>query len=196
MSEMKRGSPGVLGFGFDPTESEHHFLVLISPGKKDMVCISEHFTWCENEADNVSFNTGNDDAKLRVYIDRFRWDALADAVQSEFNLRLKKQKIKTGRWKAGAVPLSRMFGKELTLLAWAVEDADPVLIPTAIRNWQGLTPEERWWLFTMTNAASGHAITGRGIGWRKAVRFALTENPVCDAPPIRRGEGLFAGLDD
>ena len=30
----------------------------------------------------------------------------------------------------------------------------------------------------MTNAATGHALHGRGKGWRKAVRFALTENPV------------------
>jgi hypothetical protein len=30
----------------------------------------------------------------------------------------------------------------------------------------------------MTNAATGHAVHGRGKGWRKAVRFALTENPV------------------
>jgi hypothetical protein len=27
----------------------------------------------------------------------------------------------------------------------------------------------------MTNGATGHAITGRNKGWRKAVRFALTE---------------------
>jgi len=52
------------------------------------------------------------------------------------------------------------------------------LIPTAIRNWLGLAPEERWWLFTMTAAATGHALHGRGRCWRKAVRFALTENPV------------------
>lgn len=59
-----------------------------------------------------------------------------------------------------------------------MEDADPALIPTAIRNWSGLAPEERWWLYTMTNAATGHALHGRNRGWRKAVRYALTENPV------------------
>ena len=53
-----------------------------------------------------------------------------------------------------------------------------MLIPTALKNWRGLAPEERWRLFTMTNAATGHALHGRGKGWRKAVRFALTENPV------------------
>ena len=34
---------------------------------------------------------------------------------------------------------------------------------------------------TMTAAATGHALHGRGRGWRKAVRFALTENPVASA---------------
>lgn len=49
-----------------------------------------------------------------------------------------------------------------------------------MHNWLGLVPEERWWLYTMTNAATGHAIKGRNKGWRKAVRFALTENPVVE----------------
>ena len=74
----------------------------------------------------------------------------------------------------------RLLGKELTLLGWAVEDADPALIPTAVKNWLGLAAEERWWMFTMTNAATGHVVRGRNKGWRKAVRFALTENPVLD----------------
>ena len=64
------------------------------------------------------------------------------------------------------------------LCSLRIEDADPSLIPAAIRNWQGLAPEERWWLYTMTNAATGHALTGRGRGWRKAIRFALTETRV------------------
>jgi hypothetical protein len=35
----------------------------------------------------------------------------------------------------------------------------------------------------MTNAATGHALSGRGKGWRKAVRYALTENPVSGSQP-------------
>jgi hypothetical protein len=66
------------------------------------------------------------------------------------------------------------------------EECDPALIPTAIRNWLGLVPEERWWLYTMTNAATGHAINGRGKGWRKALRYALTENPVSEGLIQRR----------
>ena len=85
--------------------------------------------------------------------------------------------------KRGSIPLHASLGKELCVLCWAVEDADPALIPEAIRNWEGLAPEERWWLYTMTAAATGQA-EQRGVGWRKALRFALTENPLV------KGEGL------
>ena len=76
----------------------------------------------------------------------------------------------------------------MLLLAWAIEDADPALIPMAIANWRGLAPKERWWLFTMTNAATGHSLHGKGRGWRKALRFALTENPAADACPVKRDD--------
>src|SRR6266852_6856445 len=99
--------------------------------------------------------------------------------------------LKTGRWKAGQTPLSRLFGKELVLLAWAIEDADPSLISVAVKNWLGLAPEEHWWLFTITNAATGHAITGRNKGWRKAVRYALTENPVSDLQTAWREQKIL-----
>ena len=51
-------------------------------------------------------------------------------------------------------------------------------------------------MFTMTNAATGHAISGRNKGWRKAVRFALTENPVSEHRPRRFAVPLFASLAD
>ena len=50
------------------------------------------------------------------------------------------------------------------------------LIPNAIRNWVGLSPEERWWLFSMAASMTGTA-EDVDIGWRKAIRIALTENP-------------------
>jgi hypothetical protein len=43
----------------------------------------------------------------------------------------------------------------------------------------------------MTNAATGHALTGRNKGWRKAVRYALTENPVSDAQSARQEFEIF-----
>ncbi len=180
------------GFGFVPTESEHHFLVTIPTKKQENVFISEHFTWDESEArQELSFALGNEDNKMRVILPRVKWDAIADAVKAEFNQRLRQDGLKTGQWKTGRTALSRLFGKELVLLAWAIEDADPALIPVGIKNWLGLTTEERWWLFTMTNAATGHAISGRGKGWRKAVRYALTENPVSDYSPQKIELPLF-----
>jgi hypothetical protein len=177
------------GFGVVPSESEHHFLVTIGALKKDDVFISEHFTWDDSEARReLSFALGQEDNKMRVILPRQKWEAIADPVKAEFNQRLRQLGQKSGAWtvkagKGGQTPISRLFGKELVLLAWAIEEADPALIPVALKNWLGLAPEERWWLFTMTNAATGHAIAGRGKGWRKAVRFALTENPVADYRP-------------
>ena len=172
------------GFGFNPEESGHHFLVTIHAAKSSHIYISEHFTWDHSQKRrDLSFTLGNEDDKMRVILPRSKWLDIAEHVQNEFNRRLKKNGIAAGRWKIGQTPVSRLLGKEMTLLAWAVEDADPALIPAAVKNWLGLAPEERWWLFTMTNAATGHAINGRNKGWRKAVRYALTENPVSDADP-------------
>jgi hypothetical protein len=167
------------GFGFEPLESQHHFMVRLSRKSEDPIYISEHFQ-IEPEMDKatISFVLGREDKKIRVVLPRTKWDAIADEVRAEFNRRLKSMGLKPGQWSASSVPVSRLFGKELVLIAWAIEDADPTLIPAAIQNWLGLRPEERWWLYTMTNGATRHAITDRNKGWRKAVRFALTENPV------------------
>ena len=186
----------VLGFGFDPTEGEHHFLVTL-PKKRDddSIYISEHFEWDESaERRELHFALGANDSKMRVVLPRVKWEGIAEATKAEFNRRLRKQDKPTCTWSIGQTPVSRLLGKELVLLAWAIEDADPARIPMAIRNWRGLAPEERWWLFTMTNAATGHAISGRGKGWRKAVRYALTENPVSSSDMESRERpdfGLF-----
>ncbi|MFQ5709583.1 MAG: DUF3780 domain-containing protein [bacterium] len=170
-----------LGFGFNPKASEHHFQVTIPANRDESVYVSQHFEWDEHELRReMKFALGREDTSMRVILARAKWEKVADNVRAEFNQRLKKSNLPASKWKIGRNPVARMFGKELVLLAWAIEDADPALIPVAIKNWLGLKPEERWWLFTMTNAATGHAINGRNKGWRKAVRYALTENPVTD----------------
>ena len=166
------------GFGFDPDESAHHFLVTIPRGATGEIQISEHFTWnLETGSSEVTTGT-RQDGQIRALLARIKWDAVADEVRAEFNRRLRQMGRKPGSWKAGANPVRRELGKELVLLAWAIEDADPGLIDNALANWKGLVPEERWWLYTQTAAATGHGITDRNKGWRKAVRYALTENPV------------------
>jgi hypothetical protein len=135
-------------------------------------------------AASVHLGLERQDGQVRCRLPRGKWNEIAEVIRAEFNVRLKKEGRRPGKWRAGYNAVSRPLGKELTLLAWAVEDADPALIPTAIANWQGLQPEERWWLYTMTAAATGHCQAGRGRGWRKAVRFALTENPVTTRPTM------------
>ena len=178
-----------LGFGFRPEDSEHHFVVTVPSRNREDVLVAEHLRFDpETGYTPPSLGLGPHDSRLRAALPRAKWDAIADEVRVEFNRRLKKQGLPPGRWKRGGTPVARLLGKELTLLAWAVEDADPALIPAALKNWLGLAPEERWWLFTMTNAATGHALHGRNKGWRKAVRFALTENPVTGDRQERQGD--------
>ncbi|MBT9168346.1 MAG: hypothetical protein DDT19_01691 [Syntrophomonadaceae bacterium] len=81
-----------------------------------------------------------------------------------------------GRFVIGQTPLAQLLGKELLVLVWAVEDCDLAVVEVAIRNWLGLSPEERWWLYTMTNAQTGKRDDRRG--WRMALKYALCENPV------------------
>jgi len=167
-------------FGFNPVESRHHFVVNIPRGASRPVQVSEHLTWDDNAGSSRMTLGLDEDGQVRVVLARSKWDAIANALRLEFNRRLKAEGRSAGMWRIGPNLLRRDLGKELVLLAWAIEDADPALIPNAIANWLGLYPEERWWLYTQTAAATGHGIHGRNRGWRKAVRYALTENPVSD----------------
>lgn len=169
----------MLGFGFMPQENEHHFLVIIDPEPKGNVIISEHYNYSASDAKrNMDSKLGKFDSTLKSVMLKNRWNLIADAMQTELNRRLQHDGFRSAKWKTGDNYVSRLLGKEMMVLIWAMEEADPGLTDTAIKNWLGLRPEERWWLFTMTNAATGHAINGKNTGWRKALRFALTENPI------------------
>lgn len=170
---MPKVSRNILGFGFDPIESEHHFLVIIPKSDDSNVIVYERFHWQFDKELQV-IDPKKDIPK--VALQKKKWKMIEEALKNEFNERLKKEKLPQGKWHVGQNPVHRLFGKELVLLAWAIEDCDPSVIPIAVKNWLGLSKEERWWLFTMTNAATGHMNDKRG--WRKAIRYALTENPV------------------
>ncbi len=167
---------GSIGFGFLPKESEHHFLVNILSNE---VVIAEQFVYDPSASlAELNYRIGRQNNEIRVILHRKKWDLIAEETQAEFNRRLKLNKLSLGKWVKNRNYVTRLLGKELVLLCWAVEEVEAAVIPTAIQNWLGLKPEERWWLYTMTNAATGHAIYDRNVGWRKAVRYALTENPV------------------
>jgi len=162
-----------MGFGFLPSESQHHFLVTIPRNPEGHVIIYERFRWQEDrDTQTIDFN--ND--KPKVELSKYKWKLIEDTLRVEFNNRIKKENLNVGKWQIGQIPVQRLYGKEMVLLTWAIEDCDPTVIPTALKNWLGLSPEERWWLFTMTNAATGHM--GDKRGWRRAIRYALTDNPI------------------
>lgn len=176
---MTKNSAHIIDFGFKPEESFHHFLVLIPKLKEQDVIIFEQFDYDEGLTINaLQHQVTGSGSTAKILLSSKKWDLVESELRAEFNRRLKGMNLKTAKWEKGKNYLHRLFGKELLVLAWAIEDADPGTIPLAIENWLGLRPEERWWLFTMTNAATGHAIRDRNKGWRKALRFALTENPV------------------
>ena len=191
------------GFGVDPSQTQNHFFVWIPSSDK----LSPP---CSGETEKVKINNTGHPAiqiyerfswtlegeqvlepvdKLRLEISKHKWNEVKDALSSEFNFRLKKDGMKIGKFPGkGSVVLERLFGKEMMVLLWAIEDCDPSVISTAVRNWKGLLPEERWWLYTMTNAATGELKDRKG--WRTALRYALCENPVVE----RRQLTLFDDL--
>lgn len=159
------------GFGFNPKHSLNHFLVFVPPTASQFVQVYERFQW----TGDVEQIPGNEDI-LRIEISKHKWNKVKSAITTEFNIRLKKDKIRSGKFSIGGTPVEKLLGKELMVLLWGIEDCDPSFIPRAIVNWRGLMPEERWWLYTMTNASTGHIYDKKG--WRIALRYALCENPV------------------
>lgn len=162
-----------IGFGCPDITDPHRFEVDIPAGRTGIVSITEHY------GIRAGIN-GLPEVAERCNLPRPVWSMIAEDVKRDFNKRLRAKKLAASRWTVGVNRVERLLGKELLVLAWAVENAAPETIPNAIRNWIGLRPEERWWLYSATAAATGlpeHA----DIGWRKALRFALTENPLAEA---------------
>lgn len=179
----------VVGLGFLPDEARHGFLIDIPKGSggNDIISITEYRGDSLNDLGSRTVAPPSPgDPSLRVVINRVRWNALAPAFWEEANRRLRANGLPAAKYQknpAKPVPVHPSLGKELCILCWAVEDASPDDIPNALRNWEALAPEERWWLYTMTIATTGQAMQ-KGIGWRKALRAALADNPFV------KGEGL------
>jgi hypothetical protein len=176
-----------LGLGFIPDDARHGFVLHLptSQARTAEVMVAEYRDFAITGDTIRSAPATHADPSVRVILRRAQWDLIADAFWQDAARRLRGAGIEAARLpKRGDVPIHPSIGKELCLLAWAIEDADSAVVPEAIRNWEALAPAERWWLFTMTVASTGQALQ-RNVGWRKAVRFALTENPL-----VPKGEGL------
>lgn len=146
---------------------EHGYLVRLTKGRDAKVQVFEVFGRPPTERE-VQWAP---ETVLRCEAAREVWDIISPELRSEFNRRLRADGKPAGRWGADETAVQRLFGKELLVLLWAVElvDVKSEEILVAIRNWVGLKTEERWWLYTMTAAATGLAHQ-HGMGWRGALR--------------------------
>nr|WP_257790806.1 DUF3780 domain-containing protein [Methanococcus maripaludis] len=170
-----------MGFGFIPDEAKHHFLVVIPTSKSKNVLIYERFKWDSgNQVSDIGINS------LKAELKYEKWKSIESALSSELNYRLKREDLLVGKFKQGQNPVERLLGKEMMLLVWAIENEEIHKIEIAIKNWLGLSPEERWWLFTMTNAVTG-SYDDKNRGWRVALRYALCDNPIDETRGYRQG---------
>ncbi|AIF44928.1 hypothetical protein X953_18945 [Virgibacillus sp. SK37] len=105
-----------------------------------------------------------------------QWELIKPVVQYIFNSQLKEEGKRTSRFVKGDNYLSKLYGKQLLVLVWAIELTDKQLdIKNAVLNWKGFSREEQWWLFTMINAASGKSKDR--FGWRAGIKEVLLYNP-------------------
>jgi hypothetical protein len=175
-------------FGFDPSDGHHHFLVVVpaSGAAEHVVTVYECPRFVERGS--IELPVG---AVERVQFTESVWKAVSEQVRAVFNLRLKQTKRKPGKWHSGPNYLAPHYGKELVLLGWALEDISLDQADKVFRNWRGLAPEERWWLYSTANAPfAQNSKKGRGIGWRKALTIALSENPVVDVAGETGGSNI------
>ena len=164
-------------FGFVPDQSPYHFVV--DTRLDNLVLIVERYVW----GDEVVSARGRD-IRLKAKLDDYRWSRIADDAAEIFNRQLRLSGLKSSTFrKRGETLLAPYLGKELTLLAWAIEDQDATLIPNIYANWAGLAPEERWWLYTTINATFSDPDLGKDRGWRKAIKIAFAENPIGEVAP-------------
>lgn len=159
--------PKTVDFGAPDKFGAHVFRIEIPAAKSNSVVIVEDYGYRGQEA-------GVPRDEERVVLKRPVWSAIAAIARREFNTRLKAAKIHVGRWHTGTNLVDRLLGKELCVLAWAAETANPEQIRIICSKWAALRPEERWWLFAMTVAEAGLPEDSQR-GWRRALFHALSD---------------------
>jgi hypothetical protein len=159
--------PRTIDFGAPDAFGAHLFRVEIPTARNEPVLIVEDYGYRGLEG-------GIPGSEERVALARPVWSAISDIARREFNERLKAAKLSTGRWHTGPNLVERILGRELCVLAWAAETANPEQLPVICSKWAALRPEERWWLFSMTVAEAGLPEDSQR-GWRRALFFALSD---------------------
>ncbi|SEN02154.1 Protein of unknown function [Roseovarius tolerans] len=152
------------GFGVPNDPLPHQFLVKIPTGRTDLVEVWEDFG---------AAALGTSAQKLcRVAIPRDAWRQVSEGVKGHLNRRLKEKDLKSSRFATGENRIERILGRELCVLAWAIEDATSDEAAIAFTRWSSHRPEELWWLFQQIDKDGGEWDSPK-TGWRAAIRHAL-----------------------
>lgn len=134
------------GFGCPAEMFVHHVLVTIPESRAADVLFEED--WGVAQA-------GGPDRLTRCALPRARWNLIANLAKQALNDRLKEQELPASRWITGENRVERLLGKEVVVLAWAVEAAEEEDVDAVAAAWAALRPEERWWLFGRVASAAG-----------------------------------------
>jgi hypothetical protein len=116
------------------------------------------------------------DRRARVLMPIHRWQKIAPDFARVAEERFRKTNSGKFRFpkRFGSLQLQSSLGKELCVLCWAAETAKDEDFIKIFRNWNGLAPEERWWLYNATVNNCGQALQV-GKGWREAIHCGLSE---------------------
>lgn len=167
-----------IGFGVPSVIGPHHFVVQIPAGRGDPVTIVENY--------GLNGDTINAKPVPRVIVSRDAWRVVADPVKAYLNRRLKENGFKASRFSAGDNKVERMLGHEISVLAWAIEQADKDEARIAFTRWSSHRPEELHWLYQQIVADAGRP-ENEPVGWRLAIKQALIVKD--DRPLPRRDVG-------
>jgi len=147
----------LVGFGAPAEFGAHIFHVVIPAGKKGSVRVVQDY--------GLSYKS-LDSKVTRAIIPLPFWSAVADIAAEKFNSRPGRKKKSRARWLPGDNKVERSFGKELCLLAWAVEQAKNIDECKKIASrWAAMKPEERHWLFNQVDAEPQPSF----LGWYRAI---------------------------
>ena len=177
-----RNASSAIGFGFQPERSPHHFFVLPPDETGGLPArVFERFEWEEGDVDSKGAGPlleRNPRGRLRLELPPLKWNSVAPPLVRALNRRLRAAGLPAGRFRPFGTPVEEGLGKEMLVLLWAADLADPGQIDGIAANWTLFRPEELRWLYTMTDTAWGALNERRG--WRAALREMLAAKPPAD----------------
>lgn len=163
------------GFGVPETTLPHCFRITIPAGRGGMVEIVEDF--------GVSGDAVGLRSICRARLPRPVWRSVADEVKAYLNRRLKEKGLKGSSFKPGVDTLvDRLLGREITVLAWAIETHDAETAASCVPKWAAYRPEELWWIFAQIDRDAGE-FDDPHTGWRAGITSLLLP---AQAPAVAR----------